>query len=34
MFFAGIDPAALADAHYAVAMHAWLRFGNGRHPAA
>ncbi len=30
----GIDVMPVTDAHYAVAMDAWLRFGKGRHPAA
>lgn len=30
----GIDVVPVTDAHYAVAMDAWLRFGKGRHPAA
>ena len=29
-----IDVLPVTDAHYAVAMGAWLRFGKGRHPAA
>ena len=29
-----IDVLPVTDAHYAVAMDAWLRFGKGRHPAA
>ncbi len=31
---ASIATIALNDAHYGVAVDAWLRFGKGRHPAA
>jgi ribonuclease VapC len=31
---AGIGVVPVTDAHYGIAMEAWLRFGKGRHPAA
>ncbi len=31
---AGITLIPFSDAHYAMAVQAWLRFGKGRHPAA
>jgi ribonuclease VapC len=30
----GIEIVPFADAHYGIAVDAWLRFGKGRHPAA
>jgi ribonuclease VapC len=30
----GIEIIPFADAHYGIAVDAWLRFGKGRHPAA
>lgn len=30
----GIEVLPVTDAHFGVAMDAWLRFGKGRHPAA
>ncbi|MCC7054876.1 MAG: type II toxin-antitoxin system VapC family toxin [Gemmatimonadaceae bacterium] len=30
----GIDVLPVTDAHFGVAMEAWLRYGKGRHPAA
>ena len=30
----GIEVVPFTDAHYGIAVEAWLRFGKGRHPAA